>query len=244
MRKSVLAAPVMALIFGAPVFAQTGAAPTKVGIIHIQNAILQTKDGQKAAADIDAKYKPRREEVDKKQADLSQMEQQYRSGANTMSDDAKTKLARDIEQRRKMLQRDMDDAQAELDADQQRILQELGQKMMAVIDKFATERGYALILDVSSPQTPVLYAANAIDITRDIVDLYDKNAGAAAPAATAPATGGAAVRPATPPSAVPRPTAPAPRWTRPPPRPATTPLRAYRSQFSLGRLNGTKASTL
>ncbi len=211
MRKSVLAAPVMALIFGAPVFAQTGAAPTKVGIIHIQNAILQTKDGQKAASDIDAKYKPRREEVDKKQADLSQMEQQYRSGANTMSDEAKTKLARDIEQRRKMLQREMDDAQAELDADQQRILQELGQKMMAVIDKFATERGYALILDVSSPQTPVLYAANAIDITRDIVDLYDKNSGATAPAATAPATGGAAIRPAAPPAAAPRPAAPAPK---------------------------------
>lgn len=212
MRKSVLRAPLLALGFGILAFAQSGAPPVKVGIIHIQNAIIQTKDGQKAAGDIDAKFAPKRKEVDQKQSELQAMEVQYRNGVNTMSEEAKAKLSRDIDQRRKLLQRDMDDAQAELEQEQQRILQDLGQKMMAVIDKYASERGFALILDVSSPQTPVLYASNSIDITRDIVELYDKNAGAPAgtasavkPAATAPASRPAATtpapKPATPPAA-------------------------------------------
>jgi outer membrane protein len=77
--------------------------------------------------------------------------------------------------------------------------------MMAVIDKYATDRGYALILDISSPQTPVLYASNTIDITRDIIALYDQ--GAAAQAPIAPST--AAPKPAAPPAAAtPKPTAP------------------------------------
>jgi outer membrane protein len=38
-------------------------------------------------------------------------------------------------------------------------------------------------VDVSSPQTPVLFASNTIEVTKDIIDLYDKNS--AAPAATA-----------------------------------------------------------
>ncbi len=133
--------------------------------------------------------------MEQKQSELQQMEQQFRTGANTMSDEAKLKLTRDIDQRRKQLQREMDDGQAELEQEQGRVLQDLGQKMMSVIDHYAAEHGFVLILDVSSPQTPVLYASNTIDITREIVELYDKaQSGGAAPAA-AP-TGAPTGRPA------------------------------------------------
>jgi outer membrane protein len=54
--------------------------------------------------------------------------------------------------------------------------------MMAVISKFSRDNGYTLILDVSNPQTPVLFAANGIDITQDIVKLYDEEAVKAAAA--------------------------------------------------------------
>jgi outer membrane protein len=196
-----LCAPLLALIFGAPVFGQASAPPSKVGIINIQKAIIETKDGQKAAAEINAKFEPKQKEVDRRQGELQQMEAQYRTGANTMSDDAKQKLMRDIDQRRKQLQREMDDARAELEQEQGRVLQELGQKIMSVIDRYASERGFALILDVSSPQTPVLFASNTIDITSDIVGLYDKQAGAPAPAAAAPTN-------AAPAAAAPKPVAP------------------------------------
>jgi len=195
--KSVFRAPLLALGIGVLAFGQAGAPPasgqasappTKVGIIHIQNAIAQTKDGQKAIAELTAKYDPKRKELEQKQNELQQLEQQYRSGANTMADEARQKLMRDIDQLRKRLQRDNDDAQAELQQDQDRMLQELGQKIMVVVDRYASQHGFALILDVSSPQTPVLYAANAIDITRDIISLYDQaQSAAAAKPAAAPA---------------------------------------------------------
>ena len=86
-------------------------------------------------------------------------------------------------------------------------MQELGQKMMSVLDKYAKDNGYAVILDVSNPQTPVLWASNGVDITNDIVGLYDKAnvGGAAAPAARPAAPAGApAARPATAPPAAPK----------------------------------------
>jgi outer membrane protein len=92
------------------------------------------------------------------------------------------------------LQRDTEDAQADLDAEQGKIMQELGNKVMAVLEKFATANGYALVLDVSNPQTPVLWAASAIDITADIVKLYDQaNPGTGAPSTAKPPTGAAPV---------------------------------------------------
>jgi outer membrane protein len=181
--------------------AQTAAPPTKVGIIQIQSAILSTKDGQKALSELQTKFAPRKADLDKKQNDIAQLQDQMRKGSNTMSDDAKQKLARDIDQKTKSLQRDTEDAQSELDQEQQRIMQDLGQKMMAVVTKYAQDNGYTLILDVSSPQTPVLYAANGIDVTQDIVGLYDKNAPAAAGAPVSAAPKPPAPKPAIPPAA-------------------------------------------
>lgn len=200
MNKKLKVLPVLAFGFAALAGAQT-ASPTKVGIIQIQSAILSTKDGQKALTDMQAKFAPRKNDLDKKQADIAQLQEQMRKGSNTMSDEAKQKLARDIDQKSKALTRDTEDAQTELDQEQQRLMQDLGQKIMAVITKYAGDNGYTLILDVSSPQTPVLYAATGIDITQDIVALYDKNAPAAS--GTPVPTGGTpapAARPAIPPA--------------------------------------------
>ena len=171
-----------------------------MGIIAFQNAIISTKDGQKAAADLTTRFAPKKSELEKKQSTIAQLQDQLRKGTNTMSEEAKQKLMREIDQNTKSLNRETEDAQAELDQEQNKIMQELGQRIVAVIDKYAKENGYTLIMDVSSQQTPVIFAANGIDVTQDIIALYDKNAPAATsgakPATPAPA---AATKPAAPP---------------------------------------------
>jgi outer membrane protein len=186
---------------GAPQTSAPSSAPTKVGIIAFQNAIISTKDGQKAAADLTARFGPKKGELEKKQSTIAQLQDQLRKGTNTMSEEAKQKLMREIDQTTKSLNRDTEDAQAELDQEQNKIMQELGQRIQAVMDKYARDNGYAVILDVSSQQTPVLYAASGIDITQDIIALYDKNA----PSASAPA------KPSTSPPAAAKPAAAPPK---------------------------------
>jgi outer membrane protein len=184
----------------------------KFGVINIQSAIVSTKDGQKAAGEIQGRFTPKKSDLDRRQSEISQLQDQLNRGRNTLSEEARQKLVRDIDQKTKSLNRDTEDAQAELSQEEQKIMNELGGRIMAVIDKYAKDNGYALILDVSSPQTPVLYASNAIDITKEIIDLYDKNA----PAAAAPGASGAAG--AAPPAATARPPA-----TRPAVPPAAKP---------------------
>ncbi len=48
-------------------------APAKVAVIDIQTAIIQTKDGQKAAGDLKTKFGPKQSEIEKKQADIAQI---------------------------------------------------------------------------------------------------------------------------------------------------------------------------
>ena len=198
------------LVLGVAALAQAqGQVPTKIAIIHVQNAILSTKDGQKAATDLQATFSPRQQDLEKKRNELAALQDQLRKGSATMSDDAKTKLMRDIDATTTRVNRDTQDAQSDLDEAQGKLMQELGGKMMAVLEKYATQNGFAVVLDVSNPQTPVLWAASAVDITNDIVKLYDQAypgtaaAPAAKPAAKPAAQTPAAVRPAAAPAQTP-----------------------------------------
>ncbi|MDQ2843352.1 MAG: OmpH family outer membrane protein [Acidobacteriota bacterium] len=163
--------------------------PTKVGVISVQGAIVGTHDGQKASQELEAKFNPKKKEFDARQSEIGQLQDQLNKGGTVMNEEKRNQLARDIDEKKKRLERDMQDANEELQGEQQRVLQGLGQRMMAVIEKYAKDNAYTMILDVSNPNTPVLYASNTIDITQDIVQLYDKtstNGGPAGPSATAP----------------------------------------------------------
>ena len=162
--------PVLALA-AVSAFAQS---PAKYGVINIQGALVTTKDGQKAAGELETKASPKRKELEAKQNEINSLKDQLQKGSNTLSEQAKQDIYNKIGARTTSLKRDVEDAEADWNQEQQKVLQGLGQKMMAVIDKYAKDNGYALILDVSSPQTPVLYASNTIDITKEIIDLYDK----------------------------------------------------------------------
>ncbi len=184
----------LGLPLAAAALAQSSSQPNKVGIINLQAAIASTQEGQKAAADLEQRIEPKRKELEKKQAEIQALRDQLSRGSNTLSDEAKLSLQRDIDQKTKSYNRDMEDAQADSQADQDRILQGFMEKMQVVIDKYARDNGYSLLLDISAQQSPVVYATNSIDVTNDIVALYDKNSPAGAPAAAPPA----AAKPLTP----------------------------------------------
>lgn len=172
------------------------AAQSKVGIININAAIASTKDGQKAIGELEVRFAPRKKDLEKKQQSIQQLQAQLQKGGTILSDEQKRKLMTEIDVATKSYNRDLEDASQELEAEQQKIFQELGQKMLAILDKYAKEKGYSVILDVSTQQTPVLYAASDVDITKDAIESYDKNAGSLSPTPPpAPLTSGPAPRP-------------------------------------------------
>ena len=213
MKKNFFVLP--ALLLAVTVLANAqAAAPLKIGIIHVQAAILGTKDGQKAAAELNAKIAPRKSELEKKQAAIEALQEQLRKGSATMSEDAKSRIMRDIDSNTKALNRDNEDAQADIEQEESKIFNDLGAKLYAVVEKYAKDNGFSMILDVSAQQQPVWWASDSINITTEVVALYDKAhpAGAASVTAAPPAAPRTAApaaapvtRPAVPPAAPPAP---------------------------------------
>ena len=221
MTKNLFATTVLSAVMAGMAMAQapaaapaaSSAAPTKVGVIQIQAALAATKEGQKAAAELETKLGPRKKELESRQSEIKDLQDRLQRGGNTLSDSAKEDLTRNIDTKTKSYNRQLEDAQAELEAEQQKLVNVLGQKMMAVIDKYAQQNGFAIVLDVSNQNTPVLYASNTVDITKEVIDLYDKTS-------FTPSSAPAAARPAPPPAARPA-AAPAPSA---PPKPLVPPI--------------------
>ncbi len=201
-RKS-LVAPVLLGAFSLALGLTAQAQTQKIGVINMQDALVATKDGQKAVADLRAKYSPKDQELQKRQQELTAKQEQYRKTSNTISETAKAALERDIDAMQRTMQRDVDDIKADMDGDQQRMVNELGQRMMQVISKYAQDNQFTAVFDVSGQPNNILYASNTADITQAVIALYDKSA-AVTPSAP-PATTSAPARPsgavATPPAA-------------------------------------------
>ncbi|HEX4230803.1 MAG TPA: OmpH family outer membrane protein [Bryobacteraceae bacterium] len=190
------ATAILCVAFGA--YAQT---PAKVGVISMQGALVGTKDGQKASQELETKWAPKKKEMDARGAEIAQLEDQLRKGGSLMSDDKRNQMTRDIDEKKKRYQRDAQDAQDELNQDQNKVLQSLAQRLYAVVEKYAKDNGYTMIIDVSAQNTPVLYASSGIDITQDIIALYDKTSSNGGPAVIpgVPTKTTPTAKPATPP---------------------------------------------
>ena len=173
MRTHILALPCLILAVAGVAGAQTA---NKVGVIQAQSAIVSTREGQKATTDLEARLEPRKKELEKKQTEIRDLQDKLQRGGNAMAEAAKNDLVRTIDQKTKSYNRDMEDAEAEYQEQTRKLMDEMSGKMMQVIDKYAAANGFSIILDVSNPNTPVLYASNAVDVTKDIIELYDKSA--------------------------------------------------------------------
>ncbi len=206
-----MAVPALAaLLFTPALRAQSAgaAAPGKVGVINVQVAITSSSEGKQAAAEMQSQFTPRQTELDNLRKQIDDLQNRVRTGSNTLSDEEKARLAAEYDRLGRVFQRKQTETQEDFNEAQREIVDRIGRKMMEVLDKFSRDNGYSIIFDTSAQNTPVIYAANTIDVTQDIIRLYDQNypvkAGAAS---TKPAT---APKPAAPKPAQPGQTPPKP----------------------------------
>ena len=191
-----LAIPALAVILAPTLWAQSGGsavAPAKTGVINVQVAITSTSEGKQASSELQSQFAPRQTELDNLRKQIEDLQTRLRTGQTTLSDEEKARLAREGDQLTRTFQRKQQDSQDDFNEAQREVVDKIGRKMIDILDKYAKENGFAVIFDTSAQSSPVVYAANQIDVTQEIIRLYDQSypvkAGAAAsrPAASKPA---------------------------------------------------------
>jgi outer membrane protein len=180
--------------------------PTKIGVINLQQAVPATAEGQAAVAKLQKDFvEPRTKALEAMQTEIRDLNDKLSRGGNTLSQTAKDDLNAEIQRKTKVFNRAVEDYEADSDDQQRRLLGDLSAKFQAVMNKFAGDNGYALVVDAANQNSNLVWSSSAIDITKAVVDAYDKaNPAATTPAAAKPVVGvkppATTVKPAAPPA--------------------------------------------
>jgi outer membrane protein len=206
---------IMAVLFlpAARAWAQTGgaAAPSgqtmKIAILNVRQAIVTTAEGKQASAQLQSQFASQQNDLQNMQKQIADLQGRISNSHGTLSDDEQARLQRQGELMTRQFQRKQDDLNEAVNAAQSDVIDNIGRKMLDVLDRYARENGYTAVFDTSAQGSPVVYGSSQIDITQEIVRLYDQAyplkagtpapSGSAAPAPKAPAPAG--TQPSTPP---------------------------------------------
>lgn len=174
--------------------APASAALGKVGVINIRGAIGNTAEGKQASAELQSQFAPRQTELENLNKQINDLRQRLTACEGKCSQDEIARLTQQGQKATQRFDRLNNELQEDVNSAQSEIVDRIGRKMVDVLDQYARENGYIVVLDESAQNTPILYASTQIDVTQDIVRLYDKaypvKAGAPAqqkPAAAKPA---------------------------------------------------------
>jgi outer membrane protein len=173
-------------------------------VINIRQAIVATAEGKVASAELQSQFASRQTELEALNKQINDLRQRLATCEGKCSQEEIARLTTQGQRQAQQLERKQTEYQDDVNAAQGDVVDRIGRKMVDVLDRYARENGIALVLDSSSQNTPILYASNQIDVTQDIIRLYDQNypvktgAAPSKPAAQKPAANPPAATPTKP----------------------------------------------
>jgi outer membrane protein len=141
-----------------------------VAIMNTQAALVETAEIKKAQADLEAKFKPRQEQMARLQKELETIQQQLQTLGDKLTPQAQADLTTQGQRKQRDLQRLSEDVQADVERERNDILTKSGGRMQQIVAKLAEEKGLDIVIDVSN----AVYFKPALEITKEAAAAYDK----------------------------------------------------------------------
>jgi outer membrane protein len=150
--------------------AASAASAQKVAIINLQRAVLESAEIKKASTELETKYKPRQQQMEKLQKDLQALQQNLQTNAGKLTPQAEADLTAQGQRKQRELQRLSEDLQADVERERNDILGKSSQRMQAVVKKLAEAKGLDVVVDISN----TVYFKPDLEITTQSIAAYDK----------------------------------------------------------------------
>jgi outer membrane protein len=162
----------------------TGANASRIAAINIEGAIFASNEGQRDMDALQKKFEPKSNDLKGKSDEIDSLKKKLNTQGASLNEEAKADLQRQIDQKQKELDREIQDAREDFQSQQQEIGQRILQKMAPLILKYAQDNAVGMVVDTSNPwpQGQIVWNSPSLDITKPIVDQYNLQSGVAAPA--------------------------------------------------------------
>ena len=144
----------------------------KIAVVDVDQAINATDQGKKAREEIQSKQKQAEAQLkpllDKGKALASEIQEKR----FVLSEDALRQKQLDLAEIQSDLRAKGAELEGQFKVDYERIVGPLRNKLVGIIDDYAKEQGFTIVLERGTPG--LLYAKEALDITDQVVQRFNK----------------------------------------------------------------------
>ncbi len=153
----------------------------KIAFVVLQRVVAESNDGKQASAKVQALQQKKVAELNERQKALQGLQEKLEKSGAVMSESARAELGKQVERAQLDLQRATQDAQGEVQELQQQLQEEFQRRIAPIIEAVGKERGLHYIFN--GPDSGLVWADAALDITTDVVKKFDAANKTPAPAA-------------------------------------------------------------
>ena len=151
------------------------AAEFKAGYVDLQRALLEVDEGRAAKARLKKMVEEKQKELDKEQEGLRKEMQTLEKQATAMSEETRIKKQTELQQRAIALGQKWEKGQAEMSKQERTELQAIFTKMDPIVAEIAQREGLTMVFEKTD--SGLVYAPAALDLTNELVRLYNARAG-------------------------------------------------------------------
>jgi outer membrane protein len=141
----------------------SAAGELKVAVVDQRQGILTTEQGQQAQKELEKLADKRKAELKPAQDDFEAKQKELESQRLVLSQTALEERMLELEKQRRQLEREVQRVRDELQVQESKLLKPILEKWAAAVEALGKEKGFDVILDLSTPG--ILYHSSALDIT-------------------------------------------------------------------------------
>jgi outer membrane protein len=159
MRRSLLTIMLLCMVIATPAMAQQ----LRVGYVDMKQVLDNAPQVLAGREKLDLEFRPRNETIEFQERQVQAMDDRLQVG--DLTEDARTRLERELREMRRNVNRQREDLRDELSFRRTEEVQKLEDQINLAVEEIARDNGYDLILS-----SPVVYADPSLDITQLILD--------------------------------------------------------------------------
>lgn len=182
----------LALWYGTAVSAQgaqndspSPAGGWKIGFVNTLEVLYGTEEGKQEIAKVEQFIQEKQQIFDTRSAELQKLQEQFANQQRTLNAETRSEMQRQIEEKDRELKRFQEDTQLDINRRRDELLNRMSEKIRVVIEEFAQKNGFGAVFlrDQTQP-----YVNPELDITQEIIRIYNEKHPVAAPPSSPPSS--------------------------------------------------------
>lgn len=148
----------------------------EMAYVDAQKVLDGTKAGRQAKETMEEFTKSRQKIIDLEESEIKRLQEDLARQGTILSPEARREKEESLQRKFMDYQKKVSELTKELQSKKRDILEEFNKGLEEIVKRIAEKNGYTFVFDRNSEGGVLLYAAQSLDITDEVIKEYDKTA--------------------------------------------------------------------